>query len=68
MARNLPVPRGERSLISKADDVLLVVVVVAVALVALQVVGWVIGAIGFLVKAAVVVALVAIGARWALRR
>ena len=68
VARNLPERRGERSLASKADDVLLVLVVGAVLFGALQLVGWVIGTIAFLLKVGVVLALVAVGVAWALRR
>lgn len=68
MARNLPERRGERSLASKADDVLLVLVVGAVVLGALQLVGWVVGAIAGLLKLAVVVAVVVAGIAYVLRR
>ena len=47
---------------------LLVLVVGALALGALQLVGWVIGTIAFLLKVGVVLALVAVGVAWALRR
>lgn len=68
MARNLPERRGERSLVSKADDVLLVLVVGAVVLGALSVVGWVIGAIASLLKLLVVAAVVIAGIAYVLRR
>ena len=60
--------RTSKSTLSKVDDVLLVVVVAVVALAALQVVGWVIGTIWFLVKAAIVVALAALAVGYVTRR
>ena len=68
MARNLPERRGERSLASKADDVLLVLVVGAVVLGAMSVVGWIIGAIAGLLKLLVVAAVVVAGIAYVLRR
>ena len=41
MARNLPERRGERSLLSKADDLLLVVVAAVVAVVVAVGLAWV---------------------------
>ena len=60
--------RSQKSALSKIDDVLLVVVIGVVALVALQVVGWVVGTVWFLVKAAVVVGLVALAIGYVARR
>jgi len=68
MARNLPERRGERSLLSKADDLLLVVVAAVVVLGALQLVGWIVSTIAFLVKVAVVAVVVAVGLAWVARR
>lgn len=64
MARNLPEPRRTKSTLSKLDDALLVVVVAAVALAALQVVSWVIGTIFFLVKIAVALTIGAVVVAW----
>jgi hypothetical protein len=61
---NLPARRRDRSLVSKADDLLLVGVVAVAAVLALQVVGWVIGTIVFLIKLAIVAAIVAAGVVW----
>jgi hypothetical protein len=61
-------PRRHRSTLSKLDDVLLVVVVAVVALVALQFIGWVLGTLMWLVKAAVVVGLVALAVAYVNRR
>jgi hypothetical protein len=60
--------RNQKSTLSKVDDVLLIVVVGVVALVAIQVVGWVVGTIWFLVKAAVVVGLVALAVAYVAKR
>ena len=60
--------RSHKSTLSKVDDVLLIVVVGVVALVAIQVVGWVVGTIWFLVKAAVVVGLIALAVGYVARR
>jgi hypothetical protein len=60
--------RTHKSTLSKVDDVLLIVVVGVVALVAINVVGWIVGTIWFLVKAAVVVGLVALAVAYVARR
>jgi len=61
--------RGDRKgLASRADDVLLVVVIGVVAFVALQIVSAVIGTILFFVKLAVVAAVVALVAAYVARR
>ncbi len=60
--------RSHKSTLSKVDDVLLVVVVGVVAIVALQIVGWIVGTVWFLVKAAVVVGLIALAIGYNARR
>ena len=61
-------PDRDRSLASRADGVLLVVVVGVVAFVVVQVVSAVVGTILFLVKLAVVVVVVALVAKLVLRK
>ena len=68
MAGHLPEPRRTKSTLSKLDDALLVVVVAAIALAALQVVSWVIGTIFFLVKIAVALTIGAVVVAWFRRR
>jgi hypothetical protein len=60
--------RSQKSTLSKIDDVLLVVVVAVVALAGLQLLSWVMGAIWFVVKAAVVVAFVALAVGYITRK
>ena len=60
--------RNHRSTLSKVDDVLLIAVVAVVALVAINIVGWIAGTVWFLVKAAVVVGLVALAVGYVARR
>lgn len=63
-----PQRAGERSLLSKLDDALLVVVVLVVVFAVLQVIGWIIGTAMLLLKLAVL-ALLALGLfRWLGRR
>ena len=60
-------PKG-RSTLSKLDDWLLVGVVVVVAIAALQVFSWVVGAVWFLVKVAAVAAVAGVVIAWINRR
>ncbi|MGH2686083.1 MAG: hypothetical protein ACRDJP_11515 [Actinomycetota bacterium] len=60
--------RNQKSTLSKVDDVLLIAVVAVAALVAINIIGWIAGTIWFLVKAAVVVGLVALAVAYVARR
>ena len=60
--------RNQKSTLSKVDDVLLIAVVAVVALVAINIIGWIAGTVWFLVKAAVVVGLVALAVAYVAKR
>ena len=61
-------PRRTTSPLAKLDDLLLVAAIVVGAIFVLQVISWLAGTILFLIKAAIVVALVVAGVAWFGRR
>jgi hypothetical protein len=68
MRGSLEPHRPTRSTLDKLDDALLVGVVVVVAIVALQLVGWVLGTVFFLVKVAAVALVAGLVIAWVNRR